>query len=83
MGEPFRLGVHEIHLPPNIRRGLNIESVASIAHHARTRTEPIEPQIEVFRRGSCWHLHDGRHRFLGQVIAGAADITVVEVPEPS
>lgn len=74
----FRVRVEDLRLPANVTAGMNALRLCSLAYRMRGTTDEIEGPITVRRDGDGWRVVDGRHRFLGAVIAGRPDVLCVE-----
>jgi hypothetical protein len=76
--EPFRVPVHRVLLPENVPAGLNHLLLCSLAYTMRASNDDPPPVRVQKRVDGWWQLEDGRHRFIGAVIAGRPDVLAVE-----
>lgn len=75
--KPFRLPVNVLLLKPNIPAGCNFARVGTFVDMMRTTDQDPAP-IVVRQEGLYWRVQDGRHRYLGAVIAGRRDVLAIE-----
>ena len=58
-------------MPP---AGMDVLTLMSLAAYFRKTGGPCEPPIEVTVEGDYFRIDDGRHRYIGALIAGRQDI---------
>ena len=78
---PWRLPLHEIVLKPNVPAGMDFAVLGGLAAMMRkTRKDPPPIEVSPLPCGH-WQLEDGRHRYMGAVIAGRPDVLATLAPE--
>lgn len=78
MTGPVDLPLHWLRIPPPVPAGMNPLVLCSIAYDLRTSCKPVNPPIRVQQVGAeDFVIVDGRHRWLGSLIAGRTHISAL------
>jgi len=80
--EALRIPVERILLPPNVPAGCNFNLIRFFAYQMRSSHWEPDPALTVRPHGETglFMVEDGRHRFLGAVIAGRPDVLAHVLP---
>jgi hypothetical protein len=71
----LRVRVENILLPPNVPAGMDLSVLAHFSMICRKTGEDPDPIIlKPTDTPGVYRIHDGRHRFLGAVVAGRHDV---------
>jgi hypothetical protein len=74
----FRVRVEDLRLPSNVPAGMDLSVVGHFVMLMRKTTEDPAPILVTQEHDGSYRISDGRHRYLGAVIAGRADVLCVE-----